>query len=66
MLWWNWVYPNGTYAGFAAATADSPVGPFRQRVANVNITYENAEVQAGDQKLFVDDDGTGYGACVYV
>lgn len=67
VLWWNYVHPNGTYAGFAAATAaDSPVGPFTQRVASVNITYQRADVQAGDFKLFVDpDDGAGYGArCV--
>lgn len=67
VLWWNYVHPNGTYAGFAAATADSPVGPFRQRVVSVNITYERADVQAGDLKLFVDDDGAGYGAlCIWL
>jgi hypothetical protein len=62
VLWWNYVHPNGTYAGFAAATADSPVGPFKQARSSVNITYERDDVQAGDLKLFVDDDGTGYGA----
>lgn len=61
VLWWNYVHPNGTYAGFAAATARSPAGPFEQRVASVNITYQRGDVQAGDFKLFVDDDGTGYG-----
>ncbi len=61
VLWWNYVHPNGTYAGFAAATASNPAGPFEQRVASVNITYERADVQAGDLKLFVDDDGAGYG-----
>jgi len=66
VLWWNYVHPNGTYAGFAAATASNPAGPFEQRVASVNITYERADVQAGDLKLFVDDDGAGYGALILV
>ncbi len=60
VLWWNYVHPNGTYAGYAAATSPTPEGPFVQRRTNVNITYERADIQAGDFHLFVDDDGTGY------
>lgn len=56
ILWWNYVYPNGTYAGFAVATSSKPQGPFEQRRAQVNI----AHLPAGDFHLFVDDDGTGY------
>jgi hypothetical protein len=53
------VRPDGTYAGFAAATADSPEGPFVVQTPSVNVTYQNDSIQAGDFQLFVDDDGTG-------
>lgn len=56
VLWWNYVYPNGTYAGFAVATSSKPEGPFEQRRTVVPI----AHLPAGDFHLFVDDDGTGY------
>lgn len=39
------VHPNGTYAGFAAATARRPEGPFKLQTACVNITYQNASIQ---------------------
>jgi len=56
VLWWNYVYPNGTYAGFAVATSSTPEGPFEQRRALVPI----AHLPAGDFHLFVDGDGKGY------
>jgi hypothetical protein len=59
-LRWNYVMPNGTYAGFAAATSRSPFGPFKVRRDSVAVKYQNPSIQAGDFHLFVDDDDTGY------
>jgi beta-xylosidase len=59
VLFWNQVAPNGTYLGFIAATADAPQGPFTI-VGPVPLTHSNDTYHAGDFKLFVDDDGTGY------
>jgi hypothetical protein len=57
---WNYVMPNGTYAGFAAATSPSPFGPFKVQRDSVAVKYQTSGIQAGDFHLFVDDDGTGY------
>jgi hypothetical protein len=32
VLYWNYVHPNGSYAGYAAATSASPAGPFTLQV----------------------------------
>lgn len=58
VLYWNYVYLNGTYAGCAAATSATaaPEGPFSLQTALVNTT-----AKGGDFHLFRDPaDGTGY------
>lgn len=60
-LWWNWVHPNGTYAGYAAATAPTPAGPFTLQVDVVpGLVANNHSWHGGDYHRFVDDDGTPY------
>jgi beta-xylosidase len=55
VLWYNWFAKlwNGQTA---AATSDTPVGPFKIANPNVQLTHPGT----GDGSLFVDDDGTGY------
>jgi hypothetical protein len=55
VLWYNWFAKlwNGQTA---AATSDTPVGPFKIANPNVQLSHPGT----GDGSLFVDDDGTGY------
>jgi hypothetical protein len=49
----------GAGAGYLAATADHPAGPYRY--AGV-VRTKTTDVRLGDMDLFVDDDGVGYAA----
>jgi hypothetical protein len=42
VLWWNWVAANGTYMGYAAATADAVAGPYTFQKPVVPLTFNNA------------------------
>jgi Glycosyl hydrolases family 43 len=56
VLYWNYVYPSGTYAGCAAATSATPEGPFALQRELVNTTFKG-----GDFHLFTDPkDNAGY------
>ena len=35
VLYWNYVHPNGPYAGNAAATSPTPEGPFKLQASDV-------------------------------
>jgi hypothetical protein len=41
VLYWNYVYPNGTYAGNAVATSSVPAGPFSLQVPVMNVSRGN-------------------------
>jgi hypothetical protein len=60
VLYWNFVYPNGTYGGYIAATSPAPEGPFSLQTIDVNVSTNNATWHCGDFHLFIDDDGTPY------
>jgi len=55
VLWYNW-FPKLWNGRAAAATSDSPAGPFT--IANPEVHVPGSRL--GDGSLFVDDDGTGY------
>lgn len=57
VLWCNW-YPKLWDGLVAAATSDTPVGPFQ--VATLDVRLSQARDRPGDGSLFVDADGTGY------
>ena len=61
VLWYNWLYANGSYAGYAAYTAPHPAGPYTRARDIVNTSMQNATEQCGDFHLFIDPaDGTPY------
>lgn len=61
VLWWNWVAKNGSYMGYAAATASTPAGPFTLQVDVVpGLVANNHSWHGGDYHRFVDDDGVPY------
>jgi hypothetical protein len=55
VLWYNW-FPKLWNGQTAAATSDTPVGPFT--IVNPNVQVFGS--RPGDGSLFADDDGTGY------
>lgn len=58
VLWWNYVLPSGGYAGYAAATAAGPGGPFTTVVPSVNVTQPKS---SGDFAISVGPAGShGY------
>jgi hypothetical protein len=39
VLYWNYVHPNGQYAGNAAATSPTPQGPFKLQVCRERVGW---------------------------